>query len=88
LNLKANGFGRWWQTITIEADHAIAPQIADRLKAHLTDHPEGSAKVTMVWQRLTSRRGDDEDVVRELFENLDEIAALSSWRIVWSQSDY
>jgi len=85
--MKANTFGSWEQTICIRVPAWAVDDVAKRLRLqpiHLVE----LSRATFLWERWSTKRGDDEDVVVELPRLLGNDGSQFNWEIDWSESEY
>ncbi|MCV9960281.1 hypothetical protein OIU34_00060 [Pararhizobium sp. BT-229] len=86
--MKSNGFGRWRQNIIVLVDRNHADEVATKLGV-LPFKEDGETKQAyFAWTRLTTRAGNDEDVVWDLSALLGVASDRFSWQIDWDASDY
>lgn len=82
--LISNGFGTWRQQIVLDVDLRFSHRIATQLGIAATTNSKSSA---LVWIRQTTRRSDDESVVRELSDLLADLPQ-TCWSIDWNASQF
>lgn len=81
--MQSNGAGLWKQSIAV----SIAIDDSERAAAILAVMPSEtlcSDRVNLVWDRLSARCGDDEDIVFELSRLLDTTGI--EWEVDWARS--
>jgi hypothetical protein len=86
--MEYNGYGRAIQEIIILAGRREAHQIASALGTEATQDTDQPNLMTIKWHRLSNRRGDDDDVVFDLFMRIGPDIDAQSWQIDWQASDY
>ena len=84
--MKSNGFGRHEQTIIIRVDGEHARHASNCLKSEPFRVDDGGGHHDFAFTRLTTTRGDDEDIVYDV----DTLLGLSAgtWSILWDESEY
>ena len=83
--LKSNGFGSHLQNIIIHVNNVYIEDLIN-----LTGNQpikKGSCKSKICWNRKSTKRLDDEDIVFELDYYLDNVP-ISAWEILWDESEY
>lgn len=86
--MQSNGFGSVEQKIVVHVPNEYAKQFALRLEANPYNEESDSARSYFVWNRWTTRPGNDEDVVFALYALLTEEEHSIDWKIDWEASDY
>lgn len=87
--MKSNGFGRWRQKIIVHVDGRHSEEVARKLDAcGPFKNPGNPERSYFEWTRLTTRRGDDEDIVFELCMLLGGPSDRYDWHIDWKTSEY
>lgn len=86
--MKSNGFGRLVQTIIIHVPKEHTQQFASKLGVHPFKEEGNPARAYFSWKRLTTRKGNDEDVVYDLYIIFDDIDHERGWKIDWDASEY
>lgn len=82
--LISNGFGAWRQQIVLDVDQRFHHRIATQLGIAASTNSKRSA---LIWIRQTTRRSDDESVVRELSDLLADLPQ-TCWSIDWNASQF
>lgn len=86
--LNSNRFGRWKQSIVVRVAASKAATFAQRLASVSEISSPDPSTAVMTWTRYSVRRGDDENVVIELWRAIDGFAESCDWEIDWKASDY
>ncbi|MCY1220874.1 hypothetical protein D9M68_402690 [compost metagenome] len=87
--MESNGFGSWRQKIIVHVDARHSEEVAKKLCVSGPFKKHGKPeRAYFEWTRLTTRRGDDEDVVFELSMLLGIPPSKSDWHIDWDSSEY
>jgi hypothetical protein len=95
--MRSNGFGRFPQRIVVHVDHNNAELVCAKLRAVPMEEGGSSGEqfsesgrtcASLTWSRLTTRPGNDEDVVYDLQIALDDSHNSFGWKIDWNASDY
>ena len=84
----SNGFGSVEQKIIIHVPREYAKQFALRLDVNPIKEEGDPVRSYFAWNRQTTRTGDDEDVVFELYALLTDEDRAIDWKIDWVDSDY
>ncbi|MCS5597952.1 MAG: hypothetical protein NZ828_11940 [Alphaproteobacteria bacterium] len=83
--MKSNGFGRFEQTIIIRVDGEYAQHASNCLKSE-PFRIVGDGHHDFIFKRLTTTRGDDEDIVYDVDAMLN--LKFGTWSILWGESEY
>ncbi|MGK9287144.1 hypothetical protein [Sinorhizobium meliloti] len=87
--MESNGFGSWRQKIIVHVDGRHSEEVARKLCASGAFKKQGKPeRAYFEWTRLTTRRGDDEDVVFELCMLLGNPPSQYDWHVDWDASEY
>lgn len=86
--MKSNGFGSWRQNIVLHVEKEHAQAVATNLGIQPFKEAGEPVRAYFAWTRLTTRAGNDEDVVYDLFMLLGDGSDGVDWQIDWSQSEY
>lgn len=86
--MRSNSYGRWEQTIIIDVEESAACKLGSALGAEPFVKFGVSSRAFLVWKRLTTRPGNDEDVVWDIWIALSHLDGDIDWRIDWRCSDY
>lgn len=86
--MKTNGFGRWNQRIVVTVGKEHSELVCKKLGIAPWKESGDPPRTYFVWERLTVRPGNDEDVVWDLTEQLQDAQNVLDWRIDWRASDY
>jgi hypothetical protein len=86
--LKSNGYGRWKQTICLRVEIAHAEEVAIKLGVHPFKEDGQPKQAYFAWKRLTTRGGNDEDVVWDLSNLLGNPGESFDWTVDWDLSEY
>ena len=83
--MKSNGFGRHEQTIIIRVDGEHAQHASNCLKSEAFRINDDGGH-DFAFTRLTTTRGDDEDIVYDVAALLG--LSTGTWSILWDESEY
>lgn len=87
--MKSNGYGSWRQRVIVSVDGRYSEEVASKLgKCKPFKRQKSPERAYFEWTRLTTRRGDDEDVVFELCILLGVPPGEYDWHIDWNESEY
>lgn len=86
--MKSNGYGSFVQNILVHVDREHAEPVASKLGIEPFKEVGEPLRVYFAWTRLTTRPGNDEDVVWDLSVLLGVVSDRFSWQIDWDASDY
>lgn len=86
--MRSNGFGSMEQTIVIHVPEEQAVELASLLDCVPLEHQGEPERSYFKWNRWTTRTGDDEDVVFELFMLISGPRKELDWTIDWDLSEY
>lgn len=86
--MKSNGFGRWNQKIVVTVAKQHAELVGKKLGLVPFKEAGDPARAYFVWERLTVRPGNDEDVVFDLSAKLADAQEKINWHIDWRASEY
>ena len=86
--LTPNGFGRWQQTIVLHVPNRHSQTVSDRLGLTPFKKEDAPDRSFFEWRRLTTRPGNDEDVVWDLTERLNDSRSELEWIIDWQSSNF
>lgn len=86
ITLPSNGFGRFEQQIVFSIQEGQRESLPDDLDiVPLADYSL-PPRVSYLWRRWSTRRGDDEDVVFELSSIFGVVGI--DWQVDWARSIY
>lgn len=86
--MRSNGFGSMEQTIIIHVPNEQRPKLLSLLDCVPLKHKGEPGHSYFAWNRWTTRTGDDEDVVFELFMLISRPRKELDWTIDWDLSEY
>jgi len=86
--MKSNGFGSMEQSIVIHVPREQAPLLKARLDCVPLKPKDDQGRSYVLWRRWSTRTGDEEDVVFELFTHLEGPGEKIDWQIDWRSSEY
>lgn len=86
--MKSNGFGSLEQSIIIHVPTEQAKQLALKLGIEPFKEDGSPSHSYFLWKRLTTRAGNDEDVVYDLDMILGDTEHKLGWKIDWNASEY
>lgn len=87
--MESNGYGSWRQRVIVSVDSRYSDEVARKLDTSEPLKKQGTPeRAYFEWTRLTTRRGDDEEVVLELCVLLDVPPSQYDWHIDWDASQY
>ena len=86
--MRSNGFGSMEQTIIIHVPEEQAPELVSLLDCAPMRQEGGLGRSYFSWSRWTTRTGDDEDVVFDLFMTLGAPSKEFDWEVDWGLSEY
>ena len=84
--MVSNGFGSRTQKIIFHVELEQTEQVATKLGINPFKEAGEPVRAYFAWTRLTTRPGNDEDVVWDLSVLLD--GRTDFWEIVWNESAY
>jgi hypothetical protein len=89
-NLRSNGFGRIEQRIVFSVPTGHEKSLPDDMDIALLHRDTNTSppRSFFLWRRWTTRRGDDEDIVFELFQTLGAPSTTLGWEMDWEASTY
>ncbi len=85
--MRSNGLGRWEQRIIVHVSKEHSDQVAAILGVASFKESGSPVRAYFSWSRLTTRPGDDEDIVCDLSALLG-IEDQLSWKVNWNESEY
>lgn len=85
--MKSNGFGSLEQNIIIHVPTEHAKLIALKLGIEPFKEEGSPSRSYFTWKRLTTRSGNDEDVVYDLDMILGDREHKLGWNIDWDASE-
>ncbi len=86
--MQSNGFGRRNQKIVVTVGKQHAELVGKKLGIAPWKESGDPPRVYFVWERLTVRPGNDEDVVFDLSAKLADAQEKIDWHIDWRASEY
>lgn len=86
--MRSNGFGSMEQTIIIHVPQEQGSKLLSLLDGVPLKHEGEPGHSYFTWNRWTTRTGDDEDVVFELFMLIGGPSEELDWKVAWSLSDF
>lgn len=85
--MKANGHGRFLQTVVLRVAVADCEAICRQLNIPADEESDTMTK-TLSWTRLSRDVRKDDDVLFDLRMELGDLADKTEWRIDWAASHY
>lgn len=86
--MRSNGFGSMEQTIVIHVPEEQETMLMSLIDCAPIKHRGEPGHSYLAWNRWTTRTGDDEDVVFELFMLVGRPRQELSWTVDWGLSEY
>lgn len=86
--MRSNGFGSMEQTIIIHVPRKQTSELVSLLECTPLKHEGETGRSYFSWNRWTTRIGDDEDVVFDLFRTLSGLNEELNWEVDWKLSEY
>ena len=86
--MRATGYGSWVQEIVVHVDREHMEEVAALLGTHPFKEAGHPVRAYFMWNRTTTRAGNDEDVVFDLFRLLGDPADRLDWCVNWDTSQY
>ncbi len=87
--MESNGFGSWRQKIIVHVDARHSEEVAKKLCASGAFKRQGKPeRAYFEWTRVSTSRGDDEDVVFELSMLIGNLPNQYDWHIDWNATEF
>ncbi|PLU25400.1 hypothetical protein BMJ20_33500 [Sinorhizobium medicae] len=87
--MESNGYGSWRQRVIVSVDSRYSDEVARKLDTSEPLKKQGTPeRAYFEWNRFTTKRGDDEDVVFEMSMLLGNPSGRYDWQIDWDASEF